>query len=109
MNKEIQREWNKLGPGHFLAKVKESDNGRSIHHEYLVVGTVAVEIDKLFQDGEPVAAFRSKMDLESSLDPEQEEIQEEIEDLLKELALDDPQFQLTEEFEASVEVFRANG
>lgn len=109
MNKEIEREWSKLGPGHFLAKVKESDNERSIHHEYLVVGTVAVEIDKLFQDGKPVAAFRSKMDLESSLDPEQEDVQDEIESLLKELALDDAQFQLTEEFEASVEVFRGEG
>lgn len=102
MSDSFETEWNELGRGHYVGVVDGED--RRVEHEYVICGPNIVEIDKLFELGLPKAVFRSvhsPNEVGVSADDSEEEIQKQ----LKKFAFDGPEFQLAEEFEASVEVF----
>lgn len=101
---EIETEWTKVGDRHWRAYLRAPGLDRDIVHEYLGTTYTVVEVDKLFEEGKPVAVFRSEIDPEVVGAPDNEE---ELAETLRTYAFDGEHLQLTEEFEASRDVFES--
>lgn len=99
---EIERSWVELGNKHWRATIESSALDRKIVHEYLATEYEVVEVDKLFESGKPQAVFTGFLDSDDVDDPGSVG---ELESTLKGYAFDGEHLQLTDEFEASREVF----
>lgn len=97
--------WEQLGPKHYRATIEAASLGRRFVHEYLICEFVVVEIDKLFENDEPMAVFRTRMTADEigKFDDEDELVEQ-----LQTLAFDAPGFQIVEEFDASIETFESS-
>lgn len=98
----VKAVWNQVGDRYYQAVIQYEE--RKIVHDYYLCKFRVVEVDTLFENGKPVAVFRSLMP-PSSLPEYQSE--DGLVDWLKEYSTDGKRLQITEEFDASVEAFRA--
>lgn len=102
MSDSFDTKWTEIDRGHYVGVV--DGDGRRVVHEYLVCGAKVIEIDKLFEEGMPKAVFRSVL-TPDEVGVSADDSEEEIQDQLRKFAFDAPEFQLVQEFDASVEVF----
>lgn len=100
----VETSWEEIGEKHYRATLEAEKMDRRMVHEYLICEYVVVEIDKLFEEGEPLAVFRTKMTADELGSFEDKA---ELVDRLQKLAFDAPGFQMVEEFDASVQTFKS--
>lgn len=100
----VETEWERVSDKHFKAILRLPQFERRYVQEFLICEYQVVEVDKLFEEGEPRAVFRESLTSEQL--PEIEDLNE-LEEYLREMAFDAPELQVREQFEASVEAFES--